>query len=238
MEKLNMNRIIDMLCCGVLLIGVSSCELFGLDYSKGADFEANLGDNRVDMTVLEFMENREDIFSDMLAAIEYAGVEDMYLNDGNTYILLTNSALTGTGTNSYFNREKVEVGGVLMAASSWEQYPKEKVAEMLRYHVVKGEYSYFNLTSAVTWGETYGEGKFDYVRNGETLKGDTAVMALNVGQDRNLPLQLNNFSWNYRGELAASSGSCRTTNLHLNNGYAHVTDYYLERPTRKNIGQE
>ena len=233
-----MKNILKLFYCGFLLIGATSCELFGLDYSKGADFDGKVDDNRIDMTVLEFMESREDLFSDMLAAIHYAEVEDIYMEDGNTYILLTNSSLTGSASTSYWNREKVEVNGEMISAGSWEQYPKEKIAEMLRYHVVKGEYSYYNLTSAVTWAQTYGTGVFDYVKNGETLKGDTAVMALNVGQDRNLPLQLNNFPWNYRGELAATTGSCRTTNLHLNNGYAHVTDYYLERPTRKFMGQE
>ena len=37
---------------------------------------------------------------------------------------------------------------------------------------------------------------------------EIAAMCVKGGHDRNLPLQLNNFEWNFRGLLAASSVSC------------------------------
>lgn len=190
-----------------LIVGMTSCELFGLDFSESADFEAKKSDNRVEMNALDFIKSRPDIFSSLLDAIEYAGVEDMYLESGNTYILLTNNALTNWESNDkcYWAREKVEVNGNLVRAGSWDQYDKKQVAELLKYHVVKGEYSYHNLTSAAIWTETYGEGSFDYNKDGQTLKGDTAVLSMMLGYDRNLPLQLNNYDWNYRGLLAASA---------------------------------
>lgn len=223
-----------------LIIGMTSCELFGLDYSESADFTPQESNNKVNMNALEFIKSRPDIFSSLLDAIEYAGVEDIYLESGNTYILLTNNALSNWESNDkcYWSREKVQVNGALVRAGSWDQYDKKKVAELLKYHVIKGEYSYHNLTSAALWTETFGEGSFDYAKDGQTLKGDTAVVSLMLGYDRNLPLQLNNYDWNYRGLLAAANASCRTTNLHINNGYAHVTDFYLERPTRKFLGQK
>lgn len=233
-----MNKIRNIILFACLLIGVSSCELFGLDFSEGADYDGNVPDNNVNMSAWEFMKAHEDLFSSMMEAIEYAELEYLYTEPGNTYILLTNTALTGTGSTSYWSRELVEVDGEMVRPGAWSQYPKKQIVEMLSYHVVKGEYSFHNLTSVATWCKTFGEGTFDYVKNGETLQGDTAVLSMVVAQDRTLPLQLNNYSWNYRGELKPTSGSCRTTNLKLTNGYAHVTDYYLERPSRKFMGQE
>lgn len=236
-----MKKIIELICGLFLALGVSSCEVFGLDYSENAEFKAKDSNNeQIQMTALDFIKSRPDIFSSLLDAIEYAGVEEIYREPGNTYILLTDNALTNWESNSkcYWEREKVESNGVLVRAGSWEQYDKKQIAEMLRYHVIKGEYSYYNLTSTETWTETYGEGKFDYTKNGQTMKGDTAVVSMILGHDRSLPLQLNNHTWNYRGELTASSGSCRTTNLKIINGYAHVTDYYLERPTRVVLKQK
>lgn len=235
-----MNKLGNIIAGLFLIVGMTSCELFGLDYAKNADFEPKESNNRVNMNVLDFIKSRPDIFSSLMEAIEYAGVEEMYLEPGNTYILLTNNALTEWESNGdcYWSREKVKnSNNELVRAGSWSQYDKKKIAELLKYHVVKGEYSYHNLTSSVVWGETYGDGSFEYSKDGQTLQGDTAVLSMVLGYDRNLPLQLNNYSWNYRKVLAAGSGSCRTTNLHLNNGYVHVTDYYLERPTRKFMGQ-
>lgn len=234
-----MKKISKIILGVFLIIGMTSCELFGLDFSENADFVPKESDNRVNMNALEFIKSRPDIFSSMLDAIEYAGIENLYLESGNTYILLTNNALSNWESNSncYWSREKVEVNGKLVRAGSWEQYDKNKVAEMLKYHILKGEYSYHNLGSTALWIESYGQGSFNYDKDGQTLKGDTAVMYLMLGYDRNLPLQLNNYDWNYRGLLKADAAGCRTTNLHINNGYAHVTDYYLERPTRKFMGQ-
>lgn len=230
-----MNKLCKILLGVFLVTGLTSCEILGLDYSENADFKAKESNNKVNVTALEFIKSRPDLFSSLLDAIKYAGVENLFLESGNTYIFLTNNALSDWESNDkcYWAREKVEMNGQLVRAGSWEQYDKKQVAQLLKYHVIKGEYSYHNLTSLATWAETYGEGAYSYIKNGQTLKGDTAVMSLMLGYDRNLPLQLNNYDWNYRGLLAASAAGCRTTNLHLNNGYAHVTDFYLERPARK-----
>lgn len=237
-----MKKIKEIICGMFLLLGLASCELFGLDFSESADYDAKDSNNeQIQMTALEFIKSRPDIFSSMLKAIEYAGIEDLYTEKGNTFILLTDDALINWESNKdcYWSREKVLMEGKLVRAGAWEQYDKTKIAEMLKYHIVKGEYSYDNLALEVIWAKTYGEGSFDYTNKaGQTLKGDTAVMSLVLGYDRNLPLQLNNYIWNYRGELKADAGSCRTTNLRLLSGFAHVTDYYLERPTRKFMGQK
>ena len=218
---------------------LSSCTLLGLDFQSNEEYEAKEADNKVNMTIWEFIQDRPDIFSTLIEGIQYAGIEDLYKEPGNTHILLTNSALS-SGDNCFWQKNPVILPGTAeaIAATAWEQYDKKIVRELLTYHIVRGEWSYFNIDSSDRWIETYGDGQFSYNRDGQTLKGDTAVMCIKAGHDRNLPLQLNNFEWNYRGLLAASSGSCRTTNIHARDGYIHVSDWWQPRPSRYFMNQE
>ncbi len=233
-----MKKITKIIMGVFLAIGVTSCELFGLDFQSGDDYEPKQDSNKINQTVWDFIQSRPDIFSTLIDGIRYAGIEDLYKVSGNTYILLTNTALS-EGNNSYWTRNPVKVPGKTdpVTASAWEQYDVKTVKELLTYHILKGEWSYHNLNSTANWVETYGEGACTLEKNGQTLQGDTAVMDVRLGQDRNLPLQLNNYDWNFRGELAASNGSCRTTNIHAIDGYIHVSDYYQPRPTRYFMSQ-
>ena len=182
-------------------ISLSSCTLFDLDFQSNEEYEAKKADNKVNMTIWEFIQSRPDIFSSLIEGIQYAGIEDLYKEAGNTHILLTNSALS-SGDNCFWKKNPVMLPGATeaAAATAWEQYDKKVVKEL--------------------------------------LQGDTAVMCVKAGHDRNLPLQLNNFEWNFRGLLAASSGSCRTTNIHARDGYIHVSDWWQPRPSRYFLGQE
>ena len=72
-----MKKISKIILGVFLIIGMTSCELFGLDFSENADFVPKESDNRVNMNALEFIKSRPDIFSSMLDAIEYAGIENL-----------------------------------------------------------------------------------------------------------------------------------------------------------------
>ena len=228
-----MRIIKKILCFALLSVAISSCTLFGLDFQSNEEYEAKSGTNKINQTVWDFIQSRPDIFSTLIDGITYAGIESLYKESGNTHILLTNSALS-SGDNCYWSLNKVLPEGRTdsIKATAWEQYDKAEVKELLTYHILKKEWSYDNLSSTVNWVETYGTGKFKYTKDGQTLDGDTAVMDIRLGQDRNLPLQLNNFSWNIRKLLEASAGSCRTTNIKALDGYIHVSDWYQPRPTR------
>lgn len=104
-----MKKIINILFGVVLLFGMTSCELFGLDYQEDADFVAKKTDNNVNMTALQFINSRPDIFSSLIDAIEYTGLQSLYEETGNTFILLTNNALSqwDSQKNCYWNREQV-----------------------------------------------------------------------------------------------------------------------------------
>lgn len=215
----------------------TSCNIAGLDFQKDEKYDAQNVTNKIDMTVWEFINSRPDIFSTLIEGIKYAGIEDLYKEPNNTYILLTNTALSDWEANSYCYWNRVKVTSTTSGrAAAWEQYSQTQVAELLRYHILKGEYSYFNLTSTPLWVKTKGNGTFEYTKDGQTLEGDTAVMALKVAMDRSLPLHLNNYAWNYRGVLDDTKSAVRTSNIHAKDGYIQVTDYYLERPTRTFMG--
>lgn len=233
-------RYIKNIFYSLLLLAVAgACSIGDMDFQTNEKYEAQEINNAIPMTVWEFIQSRPDIFSTLMEGITYAGIEDLYKEPGNTHILLTNTALS-SGDLSYWTLNQVLLPGreEPMKASAWEQYSKEEVKELLTYHILKGEWSYYNLSSDVNWVETYGEGSHTYTKNGETLRGDTAIMDIHCGFDRTLPLQLNNYSWNVRGELAASAASTRTTNIHARDGYIHVCDYYQPRPTRHFLGQD
>jgi uncharacterized surface protein with fasciclin (FAS1) repeats len=239
MNKIKYIAAISLFCA----IGLTSCTLFGLDLNEDYDYEAKQVDNRVNMTVWEFIQNRPDMFSTLIDGIKYAGIEDLYKDAGNTHILLSDNALSNweSNTNCYWNRNKVPVPGSTtgetMRAGAWEQYSKFEVEELLRYHIIKGEYSFHNLRSTLNWVETYGNGEFTYVKNGETLTGDSAMIDIRVSYDRSSCMQMNNYEWNYRGVLAATTASTRTTNIKATNGYIHVADYYLVRPPKSFMEQ-
>lgn len=81
-------------------ISLSSCTLFDLDFQSNEEYEAKKADNKVNMTIWEFIQSRPDIFSSLIEGIQYAGIEDLYKEAGNTHILLTNSALS-SGDNCF-----------------------------------------------------------------------------------------------------------------------------------------
>jgi len=88
----------------------------------------------------------------LIEGIQYAGIEDLYKEAGNTHILLTNSALN-SGDNCFWKKNPVMLPGATeaAAATAWEQYDKKVVKELLTYHIVRGEWSYFNIDSSDRW---------------------------------------------------------------------------------------
>lgn len=229
--EFKMRTIKYLICFALLAISVSSCSLFGLDFQENESYNAKKGNNEINMDTWTFIQSRPDIFSTLIDGIKYAGIEELYKEVGNTHILLTNSALSN-GENSFWQRNKITINGQSVSATAWEQYDKVVVKELLAYHILKGEWSYFNLSSNTNWVNTYGNGKFSYTEDGITLEGDTAVIDILAAHDRSLPLQINNYDWNFRGVLAVTNGTCRTTNIKALNGYIHVSDWYQPRPSK------
>lgn len=202
-----------------------SCEIGGLELQKPYKFEAGLKEGKLSMNALEFIKSRPDIFSSLLEAITYTGTESLYTQPDNTYLLLTNNALSEPSNgNAYFVQNKVVnpnyIPGVspktdsLIIAGSWERYPKSVAEEFLRYHIVKGSYSYVNLNATPTWFDSY-------------AGGDTAKVNMYLVLDRNPYLYFNNWTGTRISNLKP-----RSSNILGSNGYIQVMDNYIIPPTR------
>ena len=100
---MNMKIFRYFISLALFCISLSSCTLFDLDFQSNEEYEAKKADNKVNMTIWEFIQSRPDIFSSLIEGIQYAGIEDLYKEAGNTHILLTNSALS-SGDNCFWKK--------------------------------------------------------------------------------------------------------------------------------------
>nr|WP_294896646.1 fasciclin domain-containing protein [uncultured Pedobacter sp.] len=224
MKRSFISSLICALCLSIVIF--SGCEkVAGYKLQKPYDFEPGLLDNRINMSALEFIKSRPDLFSSLIEAINYTKLEDLYTQQNSTYFLPTNNALKeSTNGNSYFVKNPIPNPAydpnapvplpATIPASAWEQYPVEQVKEFLRYHTVKGIYSYENLNSTPTWFDTYGT-------------TDTSKVNMYLDLSRNPYLFLNNWPNSRIANLRP-----RTSNLRATNGYIHVMDQYLAPPTK------
>lgn len=220
-----------------MAMSLTSCEVFGLDLQEPYDFDSEIGkhDNRVNMSVWDFMNSRTDIFSQMLEAIKYAGIEPEFYQKSNcTYLLLTNTALSSaTATDRSFwhenpymlapddpdyvaDAEDPSVNQII--PTSWEEIPRQTVKDMLMYHVIKNyELSFDELTKL-----TKGVNSFF-----PTFNENNMPMAIEMQKEGALSLYFNNFDTHYKLKLKP-----RTSNLYstVNNSYMHVMDGYVQYP--------
>ena len=221
-----MKKIFTFSCLLAMLWCMTGCEAFGLDLQEPYDYDSEKGkyDNRVNQTVWDFMNSRTDLFSDMLDAIAYAGIDPSFYQQENcTYLLLTNQSLTSdTESNrSYFYEHRVfenpDDTEVFTLPASWEEMPREEVKQMLMYHVIKGyQLSYDELTVM-----TKGENNFFPTCN------EAYPMAVEMQKEGALSIYFNNFDNHYVAKLKP-----RTSNLFSvdSKSYMHVMDNYVQYP--------
>ena len=205
---------------------LTSCEIGGLKLQEPYEFESGLKDGKISMNALEFIKSRPDIFSSLLEAITYTGTQDLFTQPDNTYLLLTNNAISEPSNgNAYFVYNKIlnpayvpgvspKTDSIMVAAPSWERYPKPVVESFLRYHIVKGAYSYVNLNATPTWFDSY-------------ATSDTSKVNMYLVLDRNPYLYLNNWTGTRITNLKP-----RTSNISCANGFIQVMDNYLIPPTK------
>ncbi len=247
-----------------IVCSLSGCTLFGLDLQEHYDYQKSYYDNQLNKTAWEFIQSRPDLFSGLMDAIEYVkdiepSIENMYSDPNNTYLLLTNDALTNLEqTYSYFRmnsviipipeipedpedpenpdesftrelEEEIPEGYMWGIASSWQQYDKERILELLKYHVVKGRWGYEELGASRNWHDTY-------------ASGDSAKVFLDVTNDRYGYLNVNNYTGlpsiypGYKGDATNNRTWTnirpRTPNLQATNGVIHVMDRFVFPPRR------
>lgn len=235
--KINKQLIIASLLSWLVITGCDKLQ-------DGYDYEQSFYDNKLNMSVMDFMQSRPELFSGMLAAINYvdqdpnyADVKQMYSSDGNTFLLLHNNALTNLeDANSYWVLNKV-LGPdpnnpsvmVLQRGSDWSQYHRDTIANMLRYHVLKGKHTYSTLNSTPRWVETFAM----------SATNDSAKVYLYLENVREANLRVNNYvglPTNYKGtNVSWANIAPRTPDLHATNGIVHVMNRFFIQPTREAI---
>jgi hypothetical protein len=208
----------------------------------GYDYEKSYYDTQLNMSVMDFMKSRPDMFSGMLAAINYVSadpaysdVKAMYESTGNTFLLLHNNALTNLeDANSYWVLNKVmgpdplnPTQQILLRGSDWSQYPRDTVANLLRYHVLKGEHTYATLNSTPKWVETFAT----------SSTNDSAKVYVYLENVREANLLFNNYPIGLPGSYKGTTVSLtnirpRTPDLQATNGIVHVMNRWLLYPTR------
>ncbi|GHV25423.1 hypothetical protein FACS1894176_03860 [Bacteroidia bacterium] len=203
---------------------MTSCELFGLELQQKYDYDAEKGlyDNQLsEKTAWEFITTHTSLFSQLIEAVEYAEVDPEVFNQPNLTLLLVSNAGLTTATDSYWARNKLDLDGDGIPETtpmSWDVFPKEQVRDLILYHIVKGAWSYNELTAATAGVLTF----FPT----ESTRSDGYV-ALQMKREGALSIYFNNFENHYTLNLKA-----RTNNLQLPNGsYIHVMDKYLNYPT-------
>lgn len=232
-----MNNIKKLIAPAILIscMAFAACEKLPLQ--KNDKYVQSFYNNKVNMNAMEFMQSRPDLFSGMMKAIDYVekdpnfkDIRKMYSEPGNTYLLLEENATVNIEDgNSFYSTNRVPdtdpnspTFGTLIKGADWSQYPVDKIANLLKYHVLKGTYNYESLNSIGRWADTYGL----------TPTNDSAKVWIYMQATRDGHLFINNY-------VGAPSNAVeirpRTPNLHGTNGIFHVMSRYFNQPTRKNI---
>jgi hypothetical protein len=236
LKNMNMNTIKRILAPAVLIscMAFAACEKLPLQ--KNEKYVPSHYDSDLHMSVLEFMNSRPDMFSGMMDAIEYVDkspdykdVKQLYSQSGNTYLLLHNNALTNIEDgNSYYSLNKFldndptsPTFGQTVKGSAWSQYPVDRIANLLRYHVLKGAQDFDAIgKGGDRWVDTYAL----------SPTNDSAKVYLMMEPTRDGGLFINNYV-----NAPIAKLKPRTPDLHATNGVVHVMGRYVNQPKRIDI---
>jgi len=211
----------------MLVTAIASCKK--LDLQKDYNYNASVYSSQINQSLWEFMNARSDLFSSLTNALTYVdpnatGIKKTYMTpqSGTTFLLLTNSALTDiTNTGSYWYknlRYSTDSAKWILHGSDWSQYNKDTITEVLKYHVIKGDYSLRNIGGVPVWAPTYAL----------SATNDSAYLNLQLTPDRSAFFYINAYTGSPTGNTKP-----RTPDLHLNGGViVHVMDSYMQEPPK------
>jgi uncharacterized surface protein with fasciclin (FAS1) repeats len=208
-----------------MVVLLSSCKkLFGLDRQKDVDHISTTIDPHINKTAWQYLKERatgapntpDTIFRRMYEGILYAEIDsNEYKQPGRTYIFLHNDAVTRVAspvpTDTYWQRYKIGTA----VGTKWSDYSKQQVKNWLLYLIVKGEYSYENLTPDNDTATTLLPLNTD-------LLNPNSIMTFKVLNDRDSKLRINDFFNTVRASQA------RTAGILSDNGPIHVLDRVVE----------
>ena len=123
MQNMKTNKLFSFFTFLIVLFAWMSCD--NLELQTNYDYQSEALDPHINMTAWEFMNSRPDIFSIMIDAVKYAGMEDVYSQTDSvmTYLFINN-----TGMESYVNAR-----GLVSIRSA----DVNKIKKLLEYHIIK-----------------------------------------------------------------------------------------------------
>ncbi|HEX6430570.1 MAG TPA: hypothetical protein VF008_22920 [Niastella sp.] len=208
---------------GLLIVCMTGCKkIAGLSLQENAGHETSILDAHINKTAWQYLKERsvlsptDTIFKRMYEAIVYSGIDSAeYTQPGRTFILLHNDAVFRTATpqptDNYWSRYKVNN----QIPKSWTAYTPQQVKNWLLYLIVKGEYSYDNITSENVEVKTL-------LPEGADAANPGSIMTFVLSNDRDSRVRINDFI----NSVRATAG--RTSGILSDNGPIHVVDRVVE----------
>ncbi len=202
-----MKKIIKHIVLFILILNMSSC----LDLQKDYDYEPQIADNKVNMTVWGYINARQDTLGTLKEAIELVSMEDYYSQSHNyTYALMTNYAFE---IRSSSRPGVFQSLGVHTLSEINTEEKKEQLRNILKYHIIQGCYHGLGTLS------------FDPIN----------VISLREGQDAVMTMKMNNaisyttYSTVEFNRMAGTSSyvTAQTSNIFANNGVIHIVPYQI-----------
>lgn len=117
-----------------ILVIVFTCSSCNLDLQKNHDYNPETLDPHVDMTAWEYLHTRTDIFSSLIEALEFTGLDGYYRQNDQLYTFL---ALTNAAMKTYMNNAAPGI----TALEDLSEAQRSHLVNTLKYHIVDGEYS-------------------------------------------------------------------------------------------------
>ncbi len=193
-----MKKLKYILAAVALSMGLAGC----MDLQDSYDYKPANIDNHIYMSAMEFIESRQDIFSQLKRAIVHSEIDQaIYTQTARnyTYLLLTNSAFAGAS-------------GILSShgAANVEAMDKATLRNILLYHTVQGYYHGLGTLS------------FDAVNVITLWDSPQAIMTLKL----NNRVSIEQYSRLVVNDMAGTSAPVTATvsNILATNGAIHVLD--------------
>lgn len=185
------------------VLALTSCDL---SLQKDYDYESSVADPYVKVTAWEFFQDHKDMFSELIAAIEYTDLKDRYTQTDNKYTFL---ALNNVAMQAYILDK-------FPGETSITDCDKGTVKDLLLYHIIDGEYS------------SYGQLQVEPMFVLTLLKGENGLMTMSVWKN---PWQaaVGKIIVNQTGSNGKSpQRQAKTSNILPTNGVIHVFENYCK----------
>lgn len=200
------------------------CACNGFRMQTDYKYESSPLDPHVKMNAWEFMNSREDL-SEMVAAVEFTGLQDRYTQTDRTitYLFLNNTAMDN------FKNAHGQVSQIIYC-------DQDEVSRLLLYHMVVGEYHSLNQQLPVE--PIYVKTILSEATELLTPNGkDWGLMTLKVNKSSSnsigSPIANGNIVANEKGSIFNSRrASSVASNIMPTNGVIHImNDYAMFRKT-------